>query len=124
MQLSALSHYPLVKHLEDNLMQDLRKSDPYSYRIIQYLLTYHRLGSDYMMYDLQSKTSELVSDLLEDSNDYLQKNADLIEQVADLETDKSCMEQEMNCLKEALEENKQVVLKERQNFPTLTEDLC
>lgn len=117
MQLSGLSHYALTKHLEDNLMEDLRKSDLYSYRIIRYLLSYHRIASDYSMYDLQSKTSELVSDLLEDGNDYLKQNAELVERTADLEAD-------IACLREALEENKQVVLKERQNFPTVSEDLC
>ena len=118
MQLPGLSHYSLTKHLEDNLMDDLRKSDQISHRIIRYLLAYHRVGTDYMMYDLQSKTTELVSELLEDGNDYLrQQNSELVEQVADLETD-------IACLREALEENKQVVLKERQNFPTVSEDLC
>ena len=117
MQLAGLSHYSLFQHLEDNLLKDLRERDVYSYRIIRYLLAYHRMGSDYMMYDLQSKTSELVSSLLEDSNDYVKQNSDLVEQVTDLEAD-------IACLREALEENKQVVLKEQQNFPTVSEDLC
>jgi len=117
MQLPEVPSYEMHKHLRDGVLREMEKTDPVAYRMIEYLVSFQYFATDYRFFDVSTSATKMTATLLK-------QNADLKEQILTLEETNKDLQLELDIAREALEENKQVVLKERQSFPTTTEDLC
>ena len=116
MQLPEVPSYEMHKHLHNGVLRGMEKTDPVSYRMISYLISFQYFSTDYRFYDVSTAATKMTTVLLKD-------NADLREQILTLEETNRDLQLDLDIAREALEENKEVVLKERQNFHTTTEDL-
>ena len=116
MQLPEVSSYEMHKHLHNGVLKGMEKTDPISYRMIEYLISFQYFATDYRFFDVSNAATKMTGTVLKD-------NADLREQILTLEETNRDLKLDLDIAREALEENNQVVLKERQNFPTTTEDL-
>tara|TARA_R100000951_G_scaffold16416_2_gene12921 strand:+ start:13115 stop:13468 length:354 start_codon:yes stop_codon:yes gene_type:complete len=117
MQLPEVSSYEMHKHLHNGVLKGMEKTDPVSYRMIEYLISFQYFSTDYRFFDVSNAATKMTAVLLKE-------HADLRQQILTLEETNRDLKLDLDIAREALEENKQIVLKERQNFPTVSEDLC